>query len=135
MMRRRTRMQPRRVLVVDDEPVMCDFLEAALEEAGCTVTIAHNGREAMASFSAGGYDVVVTDLSMPEKDGVQVIIEIRRLNPPVAIVAMSGAGDRESLLRMAKMFEADTLIRKPFTAQQLAEAIETACRRRYGENG
>lgn len=126
-------MQSRRVLVVDDEPIMCGFLEAALGEAGCEVTTARNGREAMQRFSAGAFDVVVTDLSMPEKDGVQMIIEMRRLNPPVAIVAMSGAGDRESLLRLAKMFEADTVIRKPFTSKELTEAIEAACRKRYGE--
>ncbi len=112
-----------RVLVIDDEDVIRNMVTTILEKEGCVVTAVYNGEEAMKHFSTAAYDVVVTDMAMPQKDGVETIIEIRQLHPPVGIVAMSGADVKEHLLRLATAFEADVTVLKPFKAKKIVEAV------------
>ena len=81
-----------RILVIDDEEHVRDTLRAALESKGHTVTEACNGDEGMQLFAAERADLVITDILMPGKDGIQTIKELRQLHPDVKIVAMSGGG-------------------------------------------
>ena len=112
-----------RILVIEDEEVIRNLLTTILEAEGCSVKTAQNGKEAMHIFSTANFDIVITDMAMPEKDGVETIIEIRQLTPSVGIIAMSGAGSSIKLLRLARAFDADTTLKKPFTRKELISAI------------
>ena len=68
--------------------------------------------------------IIITDMAMPEKNGVDTIIELRQLTPPVGIIAMSGVGSSDKLLRLATAFDADMALKKPFTRDELVSAIK-----------
>jgi CheY-like chemotaxis protein len=116
------------ILVVDDEPGIRELLCLMLEAAGHTVTAAEDGLEAPKVLANREIDVVITDLLMPERDGLEFITEIRKKFPKVKIVAMSGGGHiaRDSYLRIAKNFGAHVLLEKPFSQAGVLEAVETA---------
>jgi CheY-like chemotaxis protein len=116
------------ILVVDDEPGIRELLCLMLEAAGHTVTSAEDGLAAPKVLASQPIDVVITDLLMPERDGLEFITEIRKKFPKVKIVAMSGGGHiaRDSYLRIAKNFGAHVLLEKPFSQAGVLEAIETA---------
>ncbi len=121
-----TRIGPRSVLVIDDEDLVRDTLRRALESAGIEVTVAADGREGLETYLANPTDVVVTDILMPEKEGIETIIELKRENPEVKIVAISG-GDRAGntdFLEMAVLLGADRVLRKPFRPRELLAAID-----------
>lgn len=121
-----TRIGPRSVLVIDDEDLVRDTLRRALESAGIEVTVAADGREGLETYLVNPTDVVVTDILMPEKEGIETIIELKRENPEVKIVAISG-GDRAGntdFLEMAVLLGADRVLRKPFRPRELLAAID-----------
>jgi CheY-like chemotaxis protein len=97
-----------------------------LEAAGHSVVAAEDGIEAPKIMAARGVDVVITDLLMPERDGLEFITEIRSLYPKVKIIAMSGGGHiaRDSYLRIARNFGAHYLLEKPFSQAGVLGAIE-----------
>ena len=80
------------ILVVDDEPLLRGFVQQMLERAGHRVASAEDGRKASEQMQQQPFDLVVTDLLMPERDGIELIDELRRQYPSVRIVAMSGGG-------------------------------------------
>src|SRR5687767_4329516 len=108
-----------KILVVDDDEGMQRFCRFVLEEAGHSVTVAPNGRAAIEAFQADPFNLVLCDIHMPEKDGIETIMELRRDYPLVRIVAMSGGGVypqlRPVLLRSASALGAATTLQKPFT--------------------
>lgn len=99
-----------------------------LTTKGHRVTAAANGNEASHAVAKDTFDIVITDLIMPEKDGIQVINELRRKYPQVRIIAMSGGGHvpRDQYLRIAKGLGAHSLLEKPFSNEDLVAAIEKA---------
>jgi DNA-binding response OmpR family regulator len=113
------------VLVVDDEADLRDIVSRVLIDAGHRVTCAANGQEASRALSQQDFDVILTDVIMPEKDGMQVIVEARRTRPTMRIVAMSGGGHvgREQYLKMAKSLGAHAVLEKPFNGDELVAAI------------
>lgn len=113
------------ILVVDDEPELRDVIGRVLTDAGHRVTCAANGRDAIAKMSEQAFELVLTDVIMPEKDGMQVITEARRKHPGIRIVAMSGGGHipREQYLKIATGLGAHAVLEKPFTNQELADVI------------
>jgi DNA-binding NtrC family response regulator len=121
---RRHRRQ--RVLVVDDEPSIRAALTKMLTMAGYDAAAAANGDEATRSWRARPADLVIMDLFMPEKDGLETIIELRTYNPNLPIIAMSGGGSQASmdLLPDAKLLGATLTIRKPFTLSDLVALVE-----------
>ncbi len=119
-----------RILVIDDEEHIRNLVREICEQKGCIVTTVDNGNEAMKLFSTAKFDVVITDMAMPEKDGVETIIEIRQLHPPVGIVAISGVDKRSRLLSLATAFEADVSLKKPFTVNEIVNAIIKAKNKR-----
>ena len=115
-----------RVLVVDDEERLRRSLTLALSLCGFRTSMAGNGLEALEFMASGPVDVVVTDLFMPDMDGVQVITEVRRRWPGVLVIAISGGGaypGGEEILWLASQAGADRVLSKPVTAEQLADAI------------
>jgi len=115
------------ILIVDDEPGIRELLGMILESAGHTVIAAVDGVEAPKIMASRQIDIVITDLLMPERDGIEFITEIRQKYPNVKIVAMSGGGHiaRDSYLRIAKNFGAHCLLEKPFSQAGVMKAIDT----------
>jgi CheY-like chemotaxis protein len=113
------------VLVVDDEPEIRTVLRRVLERAGHAVTEAENGRKAVRALSEAPIDLVITDIVMPEQEGMETILQIRRLRPDIKIIAMSGGGRRVSMdfLPLAVRLGADRTFEKPFKPAHVAAAV------------
>jgi CheY-like chemotaxis protein len=116
------------ILLVDDDDQFRSMVAEVLSRASYEVQQARNGNEATVMYSNHQTDLVITDLMMPEKEGLETIREIRHLNPDVRIIAMSGGGRNgfEDYLKVAKVFGARVVIDKPFTHQEILGAIHKA---------
>jgi CheY-like chemotaxis protein len=114
-----------RILLVDDDDALRTVLRLLLIKMEYEVVEAKNGREAMALFDKEGPDLVITDLVMPEKDGVEVIRDLRRKRPDLKIIAMSGGGRASagSYLKIAKAMGASIVLAKPFSHDEMRAAI------------
>ena len=115
------------ILMVDDNTQLRELLGGALTKIGYEVTSASNGAEAFKAISLNRYDVVLTDMLMPERDGIEVIGELRRLQPEARIVAMSGGGrgSRDHYLQTAKGLGAHAVLGKPFSMSELTAALDS----------
>jgi CheY-like chemotaxis protein len=121
-------MPPSRILVVDDEENVRDVTRLLLEMSGHTVVCVEDGHGALREISAHPYDVVITDMLMPEMDGVELVNELKRRHSPLRIIAMSGGGHvpKESYLQIAHLSGAHAVLPKPFNRDQLEQALRTA---------
>jgi PAS domain S-box-containing protein len=111
-----------RILVADDEAGVRKFFRLALEQAGYEVTEAENGKQALEQALAGRIDLFITDLAMPEKEGIETIRALRREAPGIGIVAVSGAFGGTSLSH-ARMLGADVVLSKPVDAELLLAKV------------
>ncbi len=113
------------ILVVDDNIAFLEIQTEFLRRAGHEVTPATNGIEAMNRADSQAFDLVITDLIMPDKEGVQVIMELRKKHPGVKIIAMSGGGrvNAEDYLAIARRLGAAKTLSKPFTGDELLGAV------------
>ena len=114
------------ILVIDDDDDLRDMLCIRLRSAGYMVTAAADGRSGMQAYYANKPDLVITDLVMPEKEGIEVIMELQKQNPKPFIIAMSGGGKLkpEAYLPTAKMLGADTIMEKPFSTSELLDSVK-----------
>jgi two-component system, chemotaxis family, chemotaxis protein CheY len=115
------------ILVIDDEAPMRRSVAMALEKRGHALSEAADGAEALRILAARSIDLVITDLLMPETDGIETILELRRLYPATKIIAISGGGDYQSgkgFLRAAESLGADRTLAKPFEFRELLPAVE-----------
>src|SRR3954468_10053754 len=119
-----------RILVVDDDASIRRTLSILLNKAGYEVFQAADGSEAVRLWRDRGGDLVITDLHMPEKDGIQTIIELLSHSPGVRIIAMSGGGQakRLDLLGNASLLGAVLTIEKPFTIDEMIAVVDRALR-------
>jgi CheY-like chemotaxis protein len=115
------------ILLVEDDEGVRDILHKTLVAAGHDVEDAENGAVALAAYRRQPRDLVITDLVMPEKNGLETIMELRRLNPAVKIIAISGGGRNlglgELYLDSARLFGAGKILAKPFTSAALLKAV------------
>jgi DNA-binding response OmpR family regulator len=113
------------VLVVDDDEVICLAVGDTLRKLGCVVFTAANGNEGLALFQRENPDLVITDLMMPEKEGLETIQEMRAFNPHVKIIAMSGGGSTQdmSFLRYSEKMGASCTMAKPIAPGQLIDTV------------
>jgi CheY-like chemotaxis protein len=113
------------ILLVDDDEPLRRALGKALRKAGYEVHEAPTGREAMQALDSTEPDLVLTDINMPEMDGIEVLIQFRRARPHVPIVAMSGGGllPKQLLLRNAAALGAAVTIEKPFELHDLLATL------------
>jgi DNA-binding response OmpR family regulator len=116
--------QLQRVLVVDDELTLLSVIAMVLKEAGFEVFTAANGKEASAVLSSHTIDLLITDLAMPDEDGIEIIRRIKKEHPRLKIIAMSGTFGAE-LLTITKHLGADATLPKPMTASNLLDCIRT----------
>jgi len=114
----------KRVLVVDDRPDTLGFMLLGLESAGFEVEVAANGREALERQREHAADVVITDIFMPEMDGLETIDRIKAQFPHTRIIAMSsGVGRMQDYLKVAGQIGADATLLKPFSTEDLVRLV------------
>ncbi|MCX6629780.1 MAG: response regulator, partial [Candidatus Solibacter sp.] len=111
-----------RILVADDEAGVRAFLRKVLEHGGYEVTEAADGKQALRQALAGHVDLVITDLIMPEQEGIETIQALRREAPRIGIIAISGAFGGQ-FLKMAHILGADALLSKPVSAELLLARV------------
>jgi DNA-binding response OmpR family regulator len=114
------------ILIVEDDKELREMLKLTLTRRKYTVFEAGDGKEAIAHFKPLITDMVVTDLIMPEEDGIKVIMNLRKIKPSLLIIAISGGGKAGpgSYLNMAKALGADAIFSKPFSTRNLIAKIE-----------
>lgn len=115
-----------RVLVVDDEPAVRDTLSRALRRAGHDAVAVATARDGVIAIDAGRFDAVVTDICMPEVDGIELIRRLRTATQPLPVLAISGGGVSgiDGLLPMAELLGARATLHKPFAPSELVAAVE-----------
>lgn len=113
------------ILVIDDERNVLESLSQALERNSHRVSLAKNGLEGLAQFRAGGLDLVITDILMPEKEGMETIIEMKRERPATPIIAISGGGRMSNMtfLDAAQKLGATAVLKKPFSVHDLLRVV------------
>jgi DNA-binding response OmpR family regulator len=114
------------ILIVEDEKDLREMLKTSLVRHKFTVYEAENGKEALTHFKPSITDLVITDIIMPDEDGLKVIIKLRELKPSVKIIAISGGGKAGpgSYLNLAKALGANATFSKPFSINELIAKIE-----------
>lgn len=127
--------QGRTVLVVEDDPELLKLMAAAFARAGFKAYSARNGRLGVQLLRALKPDLMVTDIVMPEKEGIATIIEAKATAPDTAVIAISGGGAygrTGSFLQWAEQLGADEAMAKPFPMSQLLSAARVVLERRGG---
>ena len=118
----------KRFIIGDDDQQIRRLLRRMLEQADYTAIEAANGKEAIKQFDLHQPDVVITDIFMPEKEGIETIIELKQNDPHVKIIAISGGGkiSPTNYLHLAEKIGAITTLEKPIGRDQLLSAVNRA---------
>lgn len=111
-----------RILVIDDDVLMLDVVREMLEQEGYQVTTASSGEEGLRLFAENPADVLITDIIMPNKDGVSVIEEVKKQSPDARVIAMSGTPKVETF-EAAVGADANRVLAKPFNLDELLDAV------------
>ena len=116
----------KKILVIDDDVQVQTTLQKILTREGYAVILAADGKQGLQHYQAQHIDLVITDLIMPEKDGIETIVALRRQVPDVKIIAISGGGrvDKKYHLTIAEQFGARKVLPKPIERQVLLQAVE-----------
>jgi CheY-like chemotaxis protein len=115
----------RRILVVDDDPSICQTLHIALSKTGYDVLQARDGDEAIRLWHEAGPDLVITDVHMPKKSGLLLIQDIQARSPSTPIIAMTDGGPARqlNLMGVAMLLGAIRTIAKPFTLESMVDVV------------
>lgn len=113
----------RRILIVDDDAAVRSVLQAILSQAGYEVDLAGNGKEAIRKLAESPFDLMITDLVMPEQEGIETIKQLRRDHPQVKVIAMSGAFGGE-YLQIAGFLGANRTLTKPIRMETAILAVK-----------
>lgn len=116
------------ILVINDDPAMRSAVVKILSAAGHTVREASDGARGMAAFHRHRSDLVIVDIVMPEKEGIEVIRELKKEAPATPVVAISGTMNRSFYLHAAVVLGADVSLEKPFRAKELRQVISRLLR-------
>jgi len=124
--------RPLRILLVDDEADLIDFLSQRLLKRGWTVTATTDGEEALAAVRRQPFDVAVVDLRMPRMDGIELLERIHAEKPYLAAIMLTGHGSTESALEAGRLGVVHYLI-KPYDSDELIARIEEAALERESQ--
>ena len=115
----------KKILVIDDEPHIRSLLKRMFEREGFHVATASDGKEGLAMFEQEPADIVITDIIMPGMEGIETIRALRKSNPTLPILAMSGGGRMapDAYLNMAKLLGAYEVLRKPIEREVLLSVV------------
>ena len=113
-----------RILVIDDEPLIRSMMVTILTRAGFSLEEASDGVTGLAKFHQCHPDIVITDVFMPNRDGLEVVIELKHSYPHTKIIAMTGGG--KEIGSTAKMLGAAYVLHKPFESKALLTAVDSA---------
>jgi CheY-like chemotaxis protein len=117
------------ILVIDDDTQMCDLIKMILRMNGHQIRIAHDGIEGIKLYREKKPDLILTDVIMPNQDGIQMVMELKQIDKTIPIIVMSG-GRRsvtaEFNLESAELLGVHSTLKKPFTQEQLLEVVKTA---------
>jgi DNA-binding response OmpR family regulator len=118
------------ILLIDDDEFFRGMVSTVLKEAGHKITEAGDGREGLRCHATGSFDLVITDLIMPGKEGIETILELRRRQAEIKIIAISGGGreSAEGYLEIALNVGADHVLAKPFRTEELLSKIADTTR-------
>jgi CheY-like chemotaxis protein len=125
-MARAPKVQPKVVLVIDDDASHVHVCERVLKGAGYSVLTARTGGEALRTLAGSKVDLMLVDVFMPDMDGIEIIQDVRRRAPGVAVVAMSGGGvvaGADHVLAQCTKLGARGALAKPFTPEQLLATV------------
>ncbi len=112
------------ILIIEDDDSYRNMLGSALECEGYRVTLAENGKVGIKAFRNDPADVVLTDVIMPEKEGIETIMDLRKTYPELKIIAMSGgAPHSETYLKICAQLGAESTLSKPFSLTTLNSTI------------
>lgn len=117
-----------RILIIDDEELVRMTVSQMLERNGHTISEAADGQKGLATLRENPVDLVITDILMPNKEGMETIAEMRQIYPDLKIIAMSGGGRirNTDFLNVAEKLGADAVLSKPFRSQELRDTVD-AC--------
>ena len=114
-----------KILVIDDDVIVRETIVQILEDGGHQVVSAEDGKRGMAAFRSERPDLIITDIIMPEQEGIQTITEIRGVQPNAKIIAISGGGriGNTDFLKIARHLGAFDAIAKPFDPDDLLNRV------------
>jgi DNA-binding NtrC family response regulator len=114
------------ILIIDDDRDLIRALRRGLEAAGHEVREAGDGKAALQLFAGHPTDLVISDIYMPEMNGIELLLRIKETSPDARFIAMSGGGflEKERVLGAASMLGAGRVLEKPFTLDEALEAVE-----------
>jgi DNA-binding NtrC family response regulator len=117
-----------RILLADDEMKLRDLFARYLRGLGHDVRTAADGNEVMAALADGPADLLITDINMPDMDGIEILTALRKNGSGMPVIAISGGGylDKNLLLTSAAMLGALMTLEKPFALEELRDAVESA---------
>ena len=124
-----------RILVIDDDPDIREVLGWSLKSAGYEVALAAEGREGLNAYGAQPADLVITDIYMPNQDGLETIHELDQRYPRPAIIAMSGRALAGTMLSIASKLGAIQILQKPFSIEDVLQAVTQALSRQPAGEG
>lgn len=115
-----------KILVVDDNVSFLEMLSEFLSENGYEVLVCNNGKVALEQFTAHVPNIILTDIIMPEVDGIELLLSLRKINPNVKVIAMSGGnqGHAGAYLQMAEKLGANSVLNKPFELSTLLAELK-----------
>ncbi len=115
-----------KILVIDDDELVKNMISSVLRKNNFEVVSASNGVEGVNVAKKVEPNIVLTDMLMPDKEGVETIIEVKQALPEVKVIAMSGGGQEKNMtfLQMAKKVGADCVLQKPFKPSDLVSMIK-----------
>ena len=116
----------KQILVIEDDPIVSCLIRKLLERRGYQVALTSNGKEAIDLYSRMVFNLVITDIIMPEMQGLETIKELRHTNPSVKIIAVSGGGIglADYYLRAAHVLGAMRTFSKPFHIEEMQRAVD-----------
>ena len=114
------------ILIIDDDSGFRKMVRFMLEREGYDVVEASDGNEGIETYHQEKVDLVITDIFMPEKEGIETIIELRRDNPDIKIIAVSGGGWKGDFdaLKIAEAFGVQKAFEKPFERKEIIKTIK-----------
>ncbi len=121
-----TTQKQKTILLIDDDQQFRDYMYDMLIDQNYHVLLAENGEAGLTQYSSNKPDIIITDIVMPEKEGIEVVLTIRDKDPEIPIVAISGGnfGNAASYLKMVSKLGVNATLGKPFSKDEILEVLD-----------